>query len=93
MKGWSRRFPGSSRHPWPLSVSYLFMVVLLKDRRVDAAVALAIQLGAYLRPSEICELRWCSVVRPSSLFSSPSRGRWAVVVDNSDLGEPPRQAR
>eukprot|EP00959_Pyramimonas_sp_CCMP1952_P341939 7162928-Pyramimonas_sp.AAC.1 len=61
MKGWVRRFPGSSRHPWPLSVFYLFMTVFLRDNHTEAAVALAIQLDAYLRPSEICELRWCSV--------------------------------
>eukprot|EP00959_Pyramimonas_sp_CCMP1952_P352068 7376547-Pyramimonas_sp.AAC.1 len=63
MKGWVRRFPGSSRHLWPLCVFFLFMVVFLKSGHVDAAVAFAIQLHAYLRPSEICELRWCSVVR------------------------------
>ncbi|CAK0855124.1 unnamed protein product, partial [Prorocentrum cordatum] len=54
---------------------------------VDAAVALAIQLDAYLRPSEICELRWCSVVRPSALSSRLVRARWVVVIGNSDLGE------
>ncbi|CAK0809711.1 unnamed protein product, partial [Prorocentrum cordatum] len=57
MKGWVRRFPGSSRHPWPLSVFYLFMSVFLRDKHTEAAVALAIQVDAYLRPSEICELR------------------------------------
>eukprot|EP00959_Pyramimonas_sp_CCMP1952_P050687 1059160-Pyramimonas_sp.AAC.1 len=56
MKVWYRRFPGSSQHPSPLSVFYVFMTALLKDRHVDAAVARAIQLGAYVRPSEICEL-------------------------------------
>ncbi|CAK0890753.1 unnamed protein product [Prorocentrum cordatum] len=87
MKGWVRRFPGSSRHPWPLSVFYLFMSVFLKDNHTEAAVALAIQPDAYLRPSEICELRWCSVVQPSKLSSSLSRNKWAVVIGNSDLGE------
>ncbi|CAK0806629.1 unnamed protein product, partial [Prorocentrum cordatum] len=87
MKGWVRRFPGSSRHPWPLSVFYLFMTVFLRDNHTEAAVALAIQLDAYLRPSEICELRWCSVVQPSKLSSSLSRNKWAVVIGNSDLGE------
>ncbi|CAK0855523.1 unnamed protein product [Prorocentrum cordatum] len=37
MKGWVRRFPGSSRHPWPLSVFYLFMSVFLKDSHTEAA--------------------------------------------------------
>ncbi|CAK0907206.1 unnamed protein product, partial [Prorocentrum cordatum] len=87
MKGWTRRFPGSSRHPWPLSVFFLFMTVFMKDKHIEAAVALAIQLDAYLRPSEICDLRWCSVVRPSSSSSRLARGRWAVVIGNSDLGE------
>ncbi|CAK0833363.1 unnamed protein product, partial [Prorocentrum cordatum] len=87
MKGWVRRFPGSSRHPWPLSVFYLFMSVFLRDKHTEAAVALAIQLDAYLRPSEICELRWCSVVQPSKLSSSLSKNKWAVVIGNSDLGE------
>ncbi|CAK0875312.1 unnamed protein product, partial [Prorocentrum cordatum] len=87
MKGWTRRFPGSSRHPWPLSVFFLFMTVFMKDKHIGAAVALAIQLDAYLRPSEICDLRWCSVVRPSSSSSRLARGRWAVVIGNSDLGE------
>ncbi|CAK0797517.1 unnamed protein product [Prorocentrum cordatum] len=87
MKGWVRRFPGSSRHPWPLSVFYVFMSVFLRDNHTEAAVALAIQLEAYLRPSEICELRWCSVVQPSKLSSSLSRNKWAVVIGNSDLGE------
>ena len=87
MKGWTRRFPGSSRHPWPLCIFFLFMVVFLKDGHIDAAVALAIQLDAYLRPSEICDLRWCSVVQPSSLSSKLARNKWAVVIGNSDLGE------
>ncbi|CAK0888070.1 unnamed protein product, partial [Prorocentrum cordatum] len=87
MKGWTRRFPGSSRHPWPLSVFFLFMTVFMKDKHIGAAIALAIQLDAYLRPSEICDLRWCSVVRPSSSSSRLARGRWAVVIGNSDLGE------
>eukprot|EP00959_Pyramimonas_sp_CCMP1952_P280435 5861820-Pyramimonas_sp.AAC.1 len=63
------------------------MVVFLKSGRVGAAIALAIQLDAYLRPSEICELRWCSVVRPSALSSRLARARWAVAIGNSDLGE------
>ncbi|CAK0811092.1 unnamed protein product [Prorocentrum cordatum] len=87
MKGWVRRFPGSSRHPWPLSVFYLFMSVFLRDKHTEAAVALAIQLDAYMRPSEICDLRWCSVVQPSKLSSSLSKNKWAVVIGNSDLGE------
>ncbi|CAK0894775.1 unnamed protein product [Prorocentrum cordatum] len=87
MKGWVRTFPGSSRHPWPLSVFYLFMSVFLRDKHTEAAVALAIQLDAYLRPSEICELRWCSLVQPSKLSSSLSKNKWAVVIGNSDLGE------
>jgi hypothetical protein len=87
LAGWSKRLPGSSRHPWPISVFYLVMHSLLKARALEAAVALLIQFDAYLRPSEVCSLCWSSVASPQPGLGTVYASKWAVIIGNTDLQE------
>ena len=85
--GWVRRVPGASRHPWPIGVFFLLMSRLLSDNAVDAAIACLLQFDAYLRPSEVCSLRWASVAAPTTGLGTLYSSKWAIVIGNADLGE------
>jgi len=79
LSGWVARCPGRSRDPAPLHLIWLLCSTLVSMNETAAALATAVLLDGYFRPSEVIDLDWRSVAR--------GRLAWAVVVGDSALGE------
>lgn len=82
LKGWSSRFPQSSRTGADPLIWYLLAEEMLKTS-LEASAALLIQLDTYARPSEIVKLRQAGVIRP---VSKQCR-YWGVLFGNSEYSE------
>ena len=65
LSAWVSRIPGASRFLVPAGLTWLFGSTLLAGSSPLLALAVALQLDAYLRPSEVIALDWASVARPA----------------------------
>lgn len=71
----------------PIALLYVFAQVFAEEpNSLDAAVALVTQVDAYLRPSEVCNLKWQSI---SFLVRHVGKAynKVAIVIGDSALGE------
>ena len=82
LKGWSSRFPQSSRTGADPLIWYLLAEEMLKTS-MEASAALLVQLDTYARPSEIVKLRRADVIRP---VSKQCRF-WGIIFGNSEFSE------
>lgn len=76
LAGWRKLSPGTMRMPVPEEFLFDAGVLAIEEDRLDIAVAIALQLDGYLRPSECLGL-------DTSQVSAPQGRRyphWAIVI-------------
>lgn len=74
--------PGRTRMPLPPGVVSLYVEWFKKADLFWTAVGIALACCLYLRPKELCELRWSQVHPPSSHVGMPS---WSVLLHPEEL--------
>lgn len=82
LKGWSTRYPQSSRTGADPIIWYL-LADKLAETEPPIAAALLLQLDTYARPSEIVNLKHGDVIRPSSKHCK----FWGLIFGNSSFGQ------
>eukprot|EP00438_Fugacium_kawagutii_P021634 Skav219592 [mRNA] locus=scaffold1719:17497:18357:+ [translate_table: standard] len=82
LKGWNTRFPQSSRTGADPLVWYV-LANKIAESNPPCAAALLLQLDTYARPSEIVNLKFGDVVRPSSKHCK----FWGIIFGNSSFQE------
>lgn len=82
LKGWNTRFPQSSRTGADPLVWYV-LANQIADSNPPCAAALLLQLDTYARPSEIINIKFGDVVRPSSRHCR----FWGIIFGNSSFDE------
>ena len=65
LQGWAKLDPARSRPPMPFSLVALICCHLLELQCVEAALAILLSFTAYLRPSEVLNLRGSDLVGPT----------------------------
>ena len=83
LAGWRKTSPGKMRMPVPEEFLFDAGVLALDEDRLDIAVAITLQLDAYLRPSECLDLSTDQIAAPQGR----KYPHWALVIAPSEHGQ------
>ncbi|CAE8717298.1 unnamed protein product, partial [Polarella glacialis] len=88
LKGWKTGAPGKMRLPFPEEVVLDVADFAVDSLQGEAALAIALQLDGYLRPSEVIYLTASQIMPPARKAGKAYAKAWGVVLAPSERAKP-----
>ena len=86
LKGWEKASPGACRDPLPVGIVAVMCEDMIRAGDGWAAMAAALQVDIYARPSELLALNGTDLVKPEPKAGETFAKHWAVIIAGSDTG-------
>lgn len=83
LRGWVKKSYTAGRDAMPFGVACLMAGEWVRAGKPLLGAALLVQFDAYLRPSEVCDLKKMDLLPPAPLASRSYANRWCLLLGNA----------